>query len=216
MKTIAATTTRSLPRPVDLRAYLPSAAEGVFAGLIDLAPWEITSRAKAIIARAIAGLTGYDIADGVAIHRKATVESGAVVKGPAIIGPSSFVAATAYLRDGIFLDEGVMVGPACELKSVFMLRGSKIAHLSFAGDSIIGADANIEAGAILANSRNEWADKRIRIAVDGGMIDTGVDKFGALIGETAKVGANAVIAPGALIKPGAVVPRLALVDQSPV
>lgn len=201
--------------PVDLRSYLPSAADGIFAALIDLAPWEITSRARAIVQRAIGGLSGYDIADGVAIHRKATVEKGATVKGPAIIGPECFVAATAYLRDGVFLDEGCIVGPACELKSVFMLKGAKVAHLSFAGDSIIGAGANIEAGAILANYRNERDDKRIRIAVDGGIIDTGVEKFGALIGENARIGANAVLAPGALIAAGAVVPRLALVDQAP-
>lgn len=180
-----------------------------------MAPWEITARAKAIVARAIAGLSGYDIADGVAIHRKATVEKGAIIKGPAIIGPASFIAATAYLRDGVFLDEGVIVGPSCELKSVFMLKASKAAHLSFIGDSIIGAGANIEAGAMLANYRNERDDKRIRIRLDGAVIDTGVDKFGALIGDGARIGANAVIAPGALIAKGAVVPRLALVDQSP-
>ncbi len=200
--------------PVDLRAYIPAAADGPFAALLDLAPWEITSRAKAIVTRATAGLTGYDIADGVAIHRKATVEKGAIVKSPAIIGPECFVAATAYLRDGVFLDEDCIVGPACELKSVFMLKGSKIAHLSFAGDSIIGAGANIEAGAMIANYRNERADKRIRINKGDRVIDTGVEKFGALIGDAARIGAGAVIAPGALIGKGEIVGRLALVDQS--
>lgn len=204
-----------MPSPVDLRAYLPSAAGGIFAALIDLPPWEITSRAKAIVQRAIGALSGYDVADGVAIHRKATVEKGATVKGPAIVGPGCYVAATAYLRDGVFLDEGCIAGPACELKSVFMLKGSKVAHLSFVGDSIIGAGVNIEAGAIIANYRNERTDKRIRIMVEGAVIDTGVEKFGALIGESARIGANAVIAPGALIAAGAVVPRLTLVDQAP-
>ncbi len=201
--------------PVDLRAYIPAAADGPFAALLSLAPWEITSRAKAIVTRAISGLTGYEIADGVAIHRKANVEKGAIVKGPAIIGPECFVAATAYLRDGVFLDEGCVVGPSCELKSVFMLMGSKVAHLTFAGDSIIGAGANIEAGAMIANYRNERADKRIRISVADAIIDTGVDKFGALIGDDARIGAGAVIAPGALIAKGEIVARLSLVDQAP-
>ena len=160
------------------------------------------------------GLSGYDIEDGVAIHRRATVEKGAVVKGPAIIGPGCFVAATAYLRDGVFLDEDCIVGPACEIKSVFLLNGAKAAHLSFAGDSIIGAGANIEAGAIIANFRNERAEKRIRIKTGEKIIDTGVDKFGALVGDEARIGAGAVIAPGALIRPGAVIERLSLVDQS--
>lgn len=203
-----------MPSPVDLRAFIPAAGNGAFAALLELAPWEITSRAKAIVTRAIGGLSGYDIADGVAIHRKATVEKGAIIKGPTIIGPGAFVAATAYLRDGVFLDEGCIVGPACELKSVFMLEGAKVAHLSFVGDSIIGAAANIEAGAIIANYRNERADKRIHIAFEGAVIDTGAEKFGALVGENARIGANAVIAPGALIRPGTVIPRLSIVDQS--
>lgn len=200
--------------PLDLRDWLPSAAGGLFAGLIDLAPWEITAQADAIIRRALATLQNYSIHDGVAVHRAATVEPGAVLKAPAIIGPNSFIASGAYLRGGVLLDEDCIVGPSCELKSVFMLARSKIAHLSFIGDSIIGAGANIEAGAIIANYRNERADKRIRIVLDGETLDTGVEKFGALIGDGARIGAGAVIAPGALIRPGAIVKRLSLVDHS--
>ncbi len=96
-----------------------------------------------------------------------------------------------------------------------MLLGAKIAHLSFVGDSIIGAGANIEAGAMLANYRNEREDRRIRIMFEGAVIDTGVEKFGSLVGDGSKIGANAVIAPGALIRAGEIVDRLALVDQSP-
>lgn len=81
------------------------------------------------------------------------------------------------------------------------------------GDSVLGADVNVEAGAMIANYRNERADKRIRIRTEGGEIDTGVEKFGALIGDHARIGANAVIAPGALIPRGAIVPRLGLVDM---
>lgn len=198
---------------VDLRAFIPSADGGPFAALLGMAPWDITSKAAPIIARAAAGLSGYDIADGVAIHRRATVEKGAVAKGPAIIGPGAFVAATACLRGGVFLDEDCIVGPSCELKSVFLLKEARVARLSFIGDSIIGAGVNIEAGAMIANYRNERADKRIRIRAGAEIIDTGVDKFGALVGDGARIGANAVIAPGALIAAGAVVPRLALVDQ---
>jgi bifunctional N-acetylglucosamine-1-phosphate-uridyltransferase/glucosamine-1-phosphate-acetyltransferase GlmU-like protein len=96
-----------------------------------------------------------------------------------------------------------------------MFRASKIAHLSFVGDSIIGAGVNIEAGAIVANYRNEMDDKLIRIAWRGSIIDTGVEKFGALIGDDARIGANAVIAPGALIEPGFRLARLGKVDQHP-
>lgn len=145
----------------------------------------------------------WDAAQGVAVHRSALVEPGAVLKPPAIIGPNGFIAAGACLRSGVWLDEDCIVGPSCELKSTFMFKGSKIAHLSFVGDSVIGADVNIEAGAMIANYRNELSEKRIRIEFDGTIIDTGVDKFGALVGDGARIGTNAVIAPGALIRTGA-------------
>lgn len=157
----------------------------------------------------------YAVRDGVAVHRLAVVEPGAVLKGPVLIGPGCLVAGSAYLRAGVFLADGCIVGPACELKSTFMLPAGKVAHLSFVGDSILGARVNCEAGSMVANYRNERDDKRIRIVREGRVIDTGVDKFGALLGDGVRIGANAVVAPGALLERGAIVPRLTLVDQSP-
>jgi UDP-N-acetylglucosamine diphosphorylase / glucose-1-phosphate thymidylyltransferase / UDP-N-acetylgalactosamine diphosphorylase / glucosamine-1-phosphate N-acetyltransferase / galactosamine-1-phosphate N-acetyltransferase len=159
--------------------------------------------------------TGYALGGDKAVHASATVEGGAVIKGPAILGPRSFVAAGAYLRGGVFLGEDCIVGPACEVKTTIMFRGSKIAHLSFVGDSIIGTGVNIEAGAIVANYRNEMDDKRIRIMWRENIIDTGVEKFGALIGDHARIGANAVVAPGALIEPHFRLARLGKLDQHP-
>ncbi len=157
----------------------------------------------------------YERQGDAAVHRTATVEPGALIKGPAVVGPDCFVASSALLRGGVFLAQGCIVGPGCELKSSFMLAGSKIAHLNFVGDSILGARVNCEAGSMVANYRNERDDKRIRIAWGGRVIDTGVDKFGALLGDGVRLGANAVVAPGALLAPGSIVPRLGLVDQAP-
>jgi len=96
-----------------------------------------------------------------------------------------------------------------------MFAGSKLAHMNFVGNSIIGADVNVEAGAIIANHRNEREDCNIRIVYHGLVIDTGVDRFGALVGDGSRLGANAVIAPGALLEPGLIVGRLQLIDQKP-
>lgn len=182
----------------------------------NVAPWALTSSASDALRRAIGALgSDYVIQNEVAVHATATVEFGAVVKGPGIIGPHAFVAATAYLRGGVFLDQGCIIGLACEIKTVFMFADSKVAHLSFVGNSILGSGVNIEAGAIVANYRNEMDDKRIRIVCDGRTIDTGVEKFGALIGDKTKIGANATIAPGALIAPGSKIARLSRVDQHP-
>lgn len=146
-------------------------------------PWEATLNAPQLISAAIKHLSkDYQISGDIAIHSTAQVEENAVLKGPLILGPNTFVASFAYLRGGVFLEENCIVGPSCELKTTFIFQGSKVAHLSFVGDSVIGENVNIEAGAIVANYRNEMADKRIKILKDGIVVDTGVAKFGALIG----------------------------------
>ena len=117
------------------------------------------------------------------------------------------------MRGGVLLAERVTIGPSVEVKSSFAFAGARLAHLSFIGDSVIGADVNIEAGAVLANRWNERADKRIFVTVDGRSVDTGLEKFGALVGDRSRIGANAVLSPGTILPPDSIVPRLALVDQ---
>ena len=107
-----------------------------------------------------------------------------------------------------------IIGPCCELKTVLMFSNSKAAHLNFVGDSVVGRDVNIEAGAMIANYRNEKADKVIRFHHQGKLVETGVEKFGAMIGDHVRIGANAVIAPGAVLPVSTIVRRLELVDQS--
>jgi NDP-sugar pyrophosphorylase family protein len=181
-----------------------------------LLPWDLTSAAAKIISAFLPTLGGdYRRNGDIAVHETARIEDQAIIKGPAVIGPGCFVAGTAYLRGGVFLEEDCVIGPAAELKSTFMFKAGKLAHLNFVGDSILGEGVNCEAGSMIANYRNELLDKRINIAFEGQVIETGVDKFGALIGDGARLGANAVVAPGALILPGTVIPRLGLVDQRP-
>jgi UDP-N-acetylglucosamine diphosphorylase / glucose-1-phosphate thymidylyltransferase / UDP-N-acetylgalactosamine diphosphorylase / glucosamine-1-phosphate N-acetyltransferase / galactosamine-1-phosphate N-acetyltransferase len=150
-----------------------------------------------------------------AVHESSAIEEGVVLKGPGIVGPRCLIAAGSYLRGGIYVGEDCIIGPSSELKTSFMFPGSKLAHLNFVGDSIIGSDVNVEAGAIIANFRNELDDKTIRIFHEGETIDTGVVKFGSLVGDNVRIGANAAVAPGALIAPGCKVGRLQLVDQYP-
>jgi NDP-sugar pyrophosphorylase family protein len=201
--------------PAVLAAFIAGFSSSPLGRWTDDKPWQITSRASAIVNDFIAGLREpeFRVSGSVAVHRSATVETGAIIKGPVMIGPGCFVASGAYLRAGVWLGEGCVVGPSAELKSSFMFAGSKLAHFNFVGDSILGSDVNLEAGSIVANHRNERADKEIRVRQAGTLRGTGVEKFGALIGDRVRIGANAVIAPGSLLLPGQAVPRLALVDQ---
>jgi UDP-N-acetylglucosamine diphosphorylase / glucose-1-phosphate thymidylyltransferase / UDP-N-acetylgalactosamine diphosphorylase / glucosamine-1-phosphate N-acetyltransferase / galactosamine-1-phosphate N-acetyltransferase len=193
-----------------IRSFSQSALQPFF----DLAPWTLTSQARQVVGDIVSRIgPDYSVIGDVAIHRTASVESGTILKGPAVIGPDCFVAHGAYVRDGCWLDRGCVLGPGAELKSSFLFSGSKLAHFNFVGDSVLGAGCNLEAGAIIANYRNEHGGRPIVITREGNQIDTGVSKFGALLGDRVRVGANAVIAPGAILDIGAVVPRLGLVDQ---
>jgi NDP-sugar pyrophosphorylase family protein len=179
-------------------------------------PWEITAAALDILRRLLPLLgADYACSDEVAVHRSASVEGGASLKGPLIVGPGCFIAGGALLRGGCWLEAACMLGPGTELKSSFLFGRTRLAHFNFVGDSILGTDVNLEAGAVIANHRNELPDPTIAIAHQGRVIATGAQKFGALVGDGARIGANAVIAPGAILEPGTRIGRLALVDQSP-
>lgn len=194
--------------------YIASITQSDLATFANAPPWRMTSEAERIVReRIFACGDDFLVSHDIAIHRTAQVEAGAAVKGPAFIGANCFVASTALIRGGCWLERNVIIGPSAELKTSFIFAGSKLAHLNFVGDSVLGAGVNIEAGAMLANYRNEREDKRIRIRQGEDLIDTGVEKFGSLLGDGARVGANAVIAPGALLARGAIVSRLSLVDQ---
>ena len=99
------------------------------------------------------------------------------------------------------------------MKQSVICAHSAIAHFNFIGDSLIGQRVNMEAGAVIANHFNERENKLITVMVDGQPVDTGVTKFGALVGDDCKVGANAVLSPGTILAKGTVVERLSLVKQ---
>jgi UDP-N-acetylglucosamine diphosphorylase / glucose-1-phosphate thymidylyltransferase / UDP-N-acetylgalactosamine diphosphorylase / glucosamine-1-phosphate N-acetyltransferase / galactosamine-1-phosphate N-acetyltransferase len=183
--------------------------------LAALLPWIATSESETIIAKLVGDADdSFSKKDGNAIHKSATIEQGAIVKSPAFIGERCFIAAGAYLRGGVWLEQDVIIGPTCEIKSTYIFRNSKIAHLSFVGDSVIGIDVNVEAGAMIANYRNERADKEIWFKYQNEIFKTGVNKFGAIVGDYTRIGANAVIAPGAALTPGTIIKRLQLLDQT--
>jgi len=178
-------------------------------------PWDMCVHAVEVV-RAVLRTLGSEFAvvGEVAVHRAAVVEAGAVVRAPAVVSDGCVVGAHAYLRDGVFLDRDVRVGPSCEVKASFVFRGSALAHLNYVGNSLIGARVNLEAGAVLANRLNEREDKRISVLAGGRLVSTGVERFGALVGDDSRIGANAVTTPGTLLPPRSIVRRLELVDQS--
>jgi UDP-N-acetylglucosamine diphosphorylase / glucose-1-phosphate thymidylyltransferase / UDP-N-acetylgalactosamine diphosphorylase / glucosamine-1-phosphate N-acetyltransferase / galactosamine-1-phosphate N-acetyltransferase len=201
-----------------LRNYIAAFEASPLARWKTSAPWELTGQSEAIVRCLLGELTASDfrVSGEVAIHRTAVVESGAVLKGPLILGPQCFVATGAYLRGGNWVAERCTFGPGAELKSSFVFPGSKLAHFNFVGDSILGADVNLEAGSIICNYRNERQDKEILVRRGEELHKTGHQKFGAVVGDGTRIGANAVLAPGALLRPGTIVRRGSVRDDEAV
>ncbi len=180
-------------------------------------PWKVVENLCETISRLIETLGDeYDIKEGVAIHRTAVVGHNVTIKAPAIVSANCFVGSNSYLRGGVLMAPEAKVGVSCEVKTSVLLEGCAIAHFNFVGDSIIGHNVNIEAGAILCNHYNEREDDTVYVHVDGKRISTELHKFGSLVGDGCRIGANAVLSPGTLLKPRTIVRRLELVEQDPI
>jgi NDP-sugar pyrophosphorylase family protein len=200
----------------NINDFIATFSASPVAKFINHKPWEITHNANMLVQELISMLTqadGYEIENNIAVHKTTVIETGATLKGPLIIGPRCFIANSAYIRGGNWLEADCLCGPGVELKSSFIFAGTKIAHFNFVGDSILGRSINMEAGSIIANYRNERKNKEICIRYQDKMLNTGTEKFGALIGDDCRIGANAVIAPGSLLSSNTVLGRLELFDQ---
>lgn len=131
------------------------------------------------------------------IGEGAVVEPGALIKGPTIIGAQTEVRQGAYLRGKCIVGNRCVVGHTTEMKSSVMLDGAKAGHFAYIGDSILGADTNLGAGTKLANLNLK--ETTVRVKVRGDWMDTGLRKFGAILGNRVEIGCNSVTNPGTVL-----------------
>ncbi len=147
----------------------------------------------------------------VTIARGALVKSGTYLEGPVLIGEGSVVGPSSYLRPFTSLGRNVKVGAGCEVKNSIVMDNSKVPHLCYIGDSIIGEDCSLGAGTITANLRFDEAHVRSR--VKGKLVDSRRKKFGAVLGDRVRTGINVSLLPGVKIGPGSWVRPGALVTR---
>ncbi len=131
------------------------------------------------------------------------VEDGAMIKGPAIIGKNCQIRHNAYIRENVVVGDGCLVGNSCELKNVLLFNNCQVPHFNYLGDSILGYKAHVGAGVIASNLKS--LPGNVTVEMDGVPFDTGLRKFGALIGDGAEVGCNSVLNPGSIIGRGAII-----------
>lgn len=141
---------------------------------------------------------GAFVAPNVFIGSGTVVESFAYVRGPAIIGANCQIRSGAYIRGDVLIGDNCVVGNATELKNTLMLNGSAAPHYNYCGDSVLGNGVNLGAGTKLSNYKIA-ADKNIHLRDGDDVIDTGLDKFGAILGDNATTGCNSVLNPGTVL-----------------
>lgn len=125
------------------------------------------------------------------------VEDGVMIKGPAIIGRQCQIRHNAYIRENVIIGDHCVVGNSSELKNAYLFNNAQVPHFNYVGDSILGHKAHLGAGVILSNYK--LVPGNIMLELDGQPFDTGLRKFGALVGDGAEVGCNSVLNPGSII-----------------
>jgi NDP-sugar pyrophosphorylase family protein len=171
--------------------------------------WDALKKIEAYLAAHVAKqnppkrFPGATIGDKVFIGEGTVIEPGALIKGPAIIGKNCQIRHNAYLREGVILGDNCVVGNASELKNAFLFNGAQVPHYNYVGDSILGHKAHLGAGVKISNVK--LIPGNIEVDVAGVPTDTGMRKFGAIVGDHAEVGCNAVLNPGSILERGSVV-----------
>ena len=142
----------------------------------------------------------FDHPELIFIGEGTVVEPGAYIRGPCIIGRNCEVRHGAYIRGNVLIGDRCVVGHTTELKHAILLNHARAAHFAFVGDSVLGNDVNLGAGVKCANLRLDGA--RVIVRCGDEKIQTGLRKFGAIIGDGCQIGCNVVTNPGTLLCKG--------------
>lgn len=131
------------------------------------------------------------------VHKSAKVAPTAYLSAPCIIGANTEVRHCAFVRGNALVGEGCVVGNSVELKNVILFDGVQTPHYNYVGDSILGYKSHMGAGSITSNVKS---DKTLVVVRDGeAKRETGLKKFGAMLGDFVEVGCNSVLNPGTII-----------------
>jgi UDP-N-acetylglucosamine diphosphorylase/glucosamine-1-phosphate N-acetyltransferase len=168
-------------------------------------PWDILAANEALLQEVDPRVEG-EIEPGATLKGKVSVgpnsiiRAGSYIVGPVIIGEGCDIGPNCYIRPGTSLGKNVRVGNAVEVKNSTIMDGTKIGHLSYVGDSVIGEGCNFGAGTICANLRHDKVS--IKSFVKNKRVDSGRRKLGAIMGDDVKTGINTAVYPGTVIDSG--------------
>lgn len=163
-------------------------------------PWEALSHIKEFILSIGPTLDPSvftEISPSVWVAKSATVAPSAVIQPPAIIGENTEVRHSAFIRGSVIVGNGCVVGNSTEVKNSIIFDSVQIPHYNYVGDSVLGYRSHLGAGAITSNVKSDKS--LVTVMKDGEKIETGLKKFGAMVGDFVEVGCNSVLCPGTVI-----------------
>lgn len=173
-------------------------AKDIFTGITY--PWEVLPKIKDFIIELGKKLPS-DIyeekGENIWIAKSAKVAPTACLNGPLIIDEEAEIRHCAFVRGSAIIGKGAVVGNSTELKNVILFNGVQVPHYNYVGDSVLGYKSHMGAGAVTSNVKS---DKKLVIVKGEGLrIETGLKKFGAMLGDYVEVGCNSVLNPGTVV-----------------
>lgn len=163
-------------------------------------PWEVLPKISSFILELGVTLSEDEYekrGENVWVAKSAKVAPTAFINGPAIIGKDAEVRHCAFIRGNAIVGEGAVVGNSTELKNVILFNKVQVPHYNYVGDSVLGYKSHMGAGSITSNVKS---DKKLVVVKAGEeKIETGMKKFGAMLGDEVEVGCGSVLNPGTVV-----------------
>ncbi|MDY6931618.1 MAG: bifunctional sugar-1-phosphate nucleotidylyltransferase/acetyltransferase [Halobacteriota archaeon] len=171
-------------------------------------PWNLLDANESLLKNIKRDIRG-TIEDGATIHGRVIVgegtiiRSGAYIIGPVIIGEDCDIGPNCFIRPSSSIGDDVRVGNGVEVKNSILMDHTKVGHLTYVGDSVIGEGCNFGAGTIIANLRHDNASIKAKVKEE--KIDSGRRKLGVIFGDGVKTGINSTLNVGTVLEPGKMV-----------
>ncbi len=168
----------------------------------EMPPWDWIKRIGPALAKLPAGTgaplpVGVHVEGPVWLHPTVKLPAYATLIGPVWIGAQTEIRPGAFIRGNVIAGERCVLGNASEFKNCLLMDRVQVPHFSYVGDSVLGNGAHLGAGAICSNLRLD--QQQVVVRTDDATYETGLKKFGAIIGDGAEVGCNAVLQPGTVL-----------------
>ncbi len=168
-------------------------------------PWDLLRANEVILSKLAESSIEGDVESGatlvgpIVVGKGSKIRSGSYIEGPCYIGENCEIGPNCYLRKYTNLEGDCKVGNGVEIKNSILLKGVRVPHLSYVGDSLIGSYSNLGAGTKIANLRHD--ERSMKVMIKGKCVDSGRRKLGAIVGACCKFGVGTLIAPGSVCGP---------------